>query len=413
VIRSLGWLALHHGVGRALTFVFFLLLPLFFPLDVVGVFTLWFTAVAILAQPVFEMPVELSLTTFVAGHRTVDAARLTRAVFRWLPVVALSGWLIGAIAGAPPVLLGLVLLNMVLGRLQAAVFALERGRDRPEMEGVVGAGQRAVALAALIALWWLFGPVPEVPAAALAMGVATGWLLMLLFARKRLDALRDALGSGGTGGDPLPALIRQAATLSVVAVVSGLYLRLDVLVVGWFAGETAAGAYFTAARVLDAAAGVAHLIMLAALPELVRSRHFRSMLIRFVAVLGTVGTAVGMILWWVAPVVLERLYGSTEHAVAGLAGLFGLVVPVVFVGYVATQGLAVLGRRRTWLGIALAGLVVNLGLDLLLVPTMGGAGAVWATLAAECVVAVSALVACVTAPASVPGGPPGPAAPPG
>jgi O-antigen/teichoic acid export membrane protein len=412
VIRSLGWLSLHHGIGRALTFAFFLLLPMIFPLDAVGVFTLWFTAVAVLVQPVFEMPVELSLTTLAAGDRMVDAGTLARAVFRWLPTCAGAGWLVGLAFGAPPVLLGLILLTMVLGRLQATVFALERGRDRPRMEGLVGAGQRVIALAALGLLRWSVGPAPEVPAAALAVGTAAGWLLMLVCFRRPLSVLRTALRLDRSDARSVADLARGAATLGAVAVVSGLYLRLDVLIVGWFDGEAAAGAYFTAARVLDAAAGVAHLIMLAALPRLVRSERFAATLSTFVAGLGVVGTVLGLMVWWVVPGILERLYGPPGLAVVGLAGMFGMVVPVVFVGYVATQGLAVLERRRAWLGIAVAGLAVNLALDLVLVPSMGGAGAVWATLVAELVVALSALAVCLVAARSGRGDPPPPAVPP-
>ena len=67
MIRSLGWLALNHGVGRFFTFTFFLALPMLLPIGEVGRFTLVYTALLVAAQPLLETPLELLLTTAAAG----------------------------------------------------------------------------------------------------------------------------------------------------------------------------------------------------------------------------------------------------------------------------------------------------------------------------------------------------------
>jgi O-antigen/teichoic acid export membrane protein len=185
-----------------------------------------------------------------------------------------------------------------------------------------------------------------------------------------------------------------------VGVVGALYLRVDVLLLGWLADSAAVGRYFTAARVLEASYGLPHLLMLAMLPRLVRAAAFAPLFRRAALVFLGLGTAAAAALTVVAPWLLPRLYPEEGAAIAGLVVALAPAAIAVFLGFLATQSLAVLGRARTWLGLALAGLVLNLALDLALIPAYGALGAAWATVATELAVAVPAVVACLRAAAA-------------
>lgn len=404
MIRSLGWLALHHGLGRGLTFAFFLGLPLVLPLEAVGLFTLWYTGILVLAQPVLEMPLELSCTTLTASGRAVEVRLLVRLLGRAVPLAAVMAWAVGTGFGAPPLLLALLLLNLVLARFQAAAFAVNRGLEAPRMEGLVGAGQRLASIGLLFGLAMVFGSRVEIPAAALVGGHLLGWLAMLVAFPADRERIATILERAEGRPRSVAKLLAQGLELGAVAVVSSLYLRLDVLVLGWLVGRSEAGAYFTASRTLDAGAGMAHLIMLAALPRLTTTRTFRSTFRRLAAAMLALGAVAGVALWLLGPILFEALYAGQAGSMPRIAGHFGLVVPAVFVGFAATQGMAVSDRRRIWLALATGGLVVNLVLDLALVPTLGGLGAVWATLAAEMLVAVGATVSCLSRSGRKPSG---------
>ncbi len=400
MIRNLGWLALHHGLGRGLTFVFFLALPALLPMAEVGRFTLLYTAVLVLAQPLLETPLELLLTTAAARGELGTVRRVVAALVRWLPVLLVTGWLVGVAAGAPALLLALLVLHLGLARSQAALFATLRGLEQTRLEGVVGALQRALALGLLLVVVLLLPGRAEAAALALLAGVAGGWLLSFAFFGRQLAQLRATVRQAAPSAERLSSLLRRGLVLGAVSVVGALYLRVDVLLLGWLVDAEAVGRYFTAARVLEASYGLPHLIMLAMLPRLARAPAFALVFRRAAVVFLGLGTVVAVALTVVVPWLLPRLYPDEGPAVAGLVVVLAPAAVAVYLGFLATQSLALLGRARTWLGLATLGLALNLALDVALIPAWGAIGAAWATVATELVVALPALLVCWRAAAA-------------
>ena len=65
----------------------------------------------------------------------------------------------------------------------------------------------------------------------------------------------------------------------------------------------------------------------------------------------------------------------------------------VIAGSVASVGLIIQRRYRTWCGICVAGLIANLSLNMWWIPSHGALGASYATLLTECFVGLSAWIA--------------------
>lgn len=400
MIRTLGWLALHHGLGRGLTFAFFLALPLVLPMAEVGRFTLVYTVLLLVVQPLFEGPLELLLSRAAADGALGTVRRIFALVLRVLPPMLLAVWLVGVALGATGLLLFLLLAHLGLARLQAAVFATLRGLERTRLEGIVGLLQRALMLVVLVVMARLLPGRAEAPAAALLVGVSGGWLLTLVGFRQELGELvarvhaAEPAAEAGTGEEGAQVW-RQALVLGVAGLLGALYLRVDAVFLGVLTDTTEVGRYTTAARVLEATYALPHLLMLALLPRLVKAPEFARTFTRSALALLGLGALAAAALAWLAPLLLPWLYREEGAAVATLVVALAPAAVAVYLGFLATQGLVVLGRAKTWLGLALIGLVVNVVLNLALIPSYGARGAAWATVATEVMVAVSAALVCL------------------
>ena len=83
---------------------------------------------------------------------------------------------------------------------------------------------------------------------------------------------------------------------------------------------------------------------------------------------------------WLIP----QIYGADwarMGAILSLLSLLSLAAPAVFLGYVMTQALVAHDLQERYLVVALAGLALNIWLNLILIPHVGGMGAAGATAA--------------------------------
>lgn len=396
MIRSLGWLALHHGLGRGLTFAFFLALPLVLPMAEVGRFTLVYTALLLVVQPLFEGPLELLLSRAAADGALGTVRRVLALVLRVLPPLLLAVWIVGVALGAAPLLLFLLLVHLGLARLQAALFATLRGLERTRLEGVVGLLQRALVLVVLVVMVRLLPGRAEAPAAALLVGISGGWLATLVGFRHELGELAASVRGAvvARAGEAPSQVWREGLVLGAAGLLGALYLRVDAVFLGLLTDTVEVGRYTTAARVLEATYALPHLLMLALLPRLVKAQSFARTFGRSALTLVGLGVVAAAALVWLAPALLQRLYPEEGAAVATLVVALAPAAVAVYLGFLATQSLVVLGRSTTWLGLALLGLVVDVVLNLLWIPTYGARGAAWATVATEVVVATLAALVC-------------------
>ncbi len=183
-------------------------------------------------------------------------------------------------------------------------------------------------------------------------------------------------------------ILAQGIPLLLSSLAILVYMRTDVLMLGKLAGYQASGIYSAAAQVAEACTLVSVAVTPVLFPILLRwrasglafyHRQFEKLfLVAFLA-----GLAIALLLSVCAPMIIGVLFGSAFLPAVNVLRILAWAPMFVFVGvtqsgYDITEGLTWMATLR----IA-SGAVINIGLNLFLIPRFGAGGAAAATVAAQ------------------------------
>ncbi len=390
MIRNFGWAFLHHGVGRGALFVFFLALPWLMGAEDVGRLTFTYTLLLLILQPLLDTAVGTIITKYTARENLPRV----RHVLRFLSVAMVSA-VVGITAASallPEQVPILPLLGTaVLGAIALnAVFSWRRGLDDFRMEGIVGTAHKVMVVLALALLASIGSTGPAAAATAMLVGVIGAWVLAGTTFCDILRRFRQLLVSTPDLAASTTALLREGIVLGAVGVVGLLYLRIDIVMLGLLSGDAEVGLYFTAARVLEASFIVPHIVMLVVFPRLAQSEGARMLFRRTLVGLSLSGLLAAMALAGTGRWFIPQIYGADWARTGNILILLSLAAPAVFLGYCLTQALVAKDLQERYLVVALAGLILNIGLNFFLIPRFGGMGAAGATVVTEIVVTAGA-----------------------
>lgn len=188
-------------------------------------------------------------------------------------------------------------------------------------------------------------------------------------------------------------LIKLSIPLALGGALTVMYYSLDTVMLSKMQTFAAVGIYGIAYKFAGIVAVVGTGLSRALLPVLVRywpeeAEHFRAVLRRTTRLLLVLGALITFEFMIFATNAIGLLYG--HHYVVG-AGAARLVVASECVGFFETLAVTTLisvNRNKFFVVAALAGLLVNLGVNLLVIPRWSYMGAAWATLLTEVVVLV-------------------------
>lgn len=217
--------------------------------------------------------------------------------------------------------------------------------------------------AAAIALESVF-----VAAGAFALGTRLGWLRDC--AQFDLKTARSLLVQA------FPHFLTHSGTL--------LLLRIDQMMILPMRGKTEAGLYAAATRLSELVYMIGPAIVLTFLPKLTALHRddpaaFRRQCGNLFSIMSCIGYAVIACWWMTGSWVVKLLYGDafagstpvlSVHCVAALASLHGSLLAA----FLVVEGRAKLGAIATYSGV-----VLNVLLNLWLIPRHGALGAAWAT----------------------------------
>jgi O-antigen/teichoic acid export membrane protein len=194
-------------------------------------------------------------------------------------------------------------------------------------------------------------------------------------------------------GEQLRRVSRIGFALGFGALLVLMYGRIDQVIVYRVAGASQAGYYAAAYRLLDQAQLVPIAITTTLLPIIVAAHRTDPQRLRravqasfdYLSIASLPALAIGIA---AGRPTMTLLFGSS-FAKAGdaLAPLMGAFVVISF-GYILGQLVVVLDLQRLQIFFALGALVLNVALNLALVPTYGFRAAAWVTLATELLVTV-------------------------
>jgi PST family polysaccharide transporter len=330
-------------------------------------------------------------TTRALARDRSNAATVVRTGLRvrglaslpYLAVIAVVAVAVGpGESRAAMLLLGVVALVSGFTDHLAAVF---RGHDRFGAETRLNAA-RALLVAGLGLAALAIGRAggrPSLP--ALSAGMALGALASAGYGLRLLRAVSPRRGQY----DPALARVamRQALPLWLAGMLSLLYFRGDAVLLRLFAGDAVLGAYSAAYKIFEGSMLAPAILLAAAFPPLARAHGDRARQRRWEAlvlgVLLVLGLLVGAGCYLGAARIIALIFGAGFAAAVPSLRVLALGLPLLFVNYGLTHFLIArdLGRRN--LLFAAAMLVLNVALNLVAIPRLGGPGAAWATVLTE------------------------------
>lgn len=223
---------------------------------------------------------------------------------------------------------------------------------------------------------------------AWAIGLVVQNLLLFMAARRR-HGIAPRLDR-----ETLRRLGRQALPLGVSAVAVSIYFHVDTLLLRPMQGEEEVGRYAAAYRLMAVGLLVPALFGQVVFPVFTRCHQAsRALLERvvqrssfYMALLGSIACA---LLVCLAAELLELVYGPDYRSAELPLVLLAPALLCIYLCYPLTTALITAGKATTFARITLLAVLVNLVLDLVLIPGYGAEGAALATLATEALVLVA------------------------
>jgi len=190
------------------------------------------------------------------------------------------------------------------------------------------------------------------------------------------------------------SLLKEAIPLALTLFFSTVYFRIDQVMLGWMRSETELGWYSAAYRVFEVTALVPCILMLIALPMFSRLvKKSMEILVRagqqFLVFLLTLGIAISVIVALSAPKIVG-LFGKDfgKESSQALTVLMLTVAPI-FCNLVLTTLLIAISKQVRLMYCFVAGAIVNIALNSLMIPQWGYFGAAFSTLLTEILLFVS------------------------
>ena len=357
-----------------------------------GVFALGSTSGWMLAVAT-DFGIQLHVARAVAW--SPDRAHLV--LRRWLPVRAgLSVAAIGAAAigvrlapGGDRLPLFLLVVAYVLSGLVEFLYYFYRGLDRSDLESSLTLGHRLALLAAGMAVL-LWHPDLDWLAAVMLLPVA-GALVIGLAVAFRLRAPHPSRVVCLTDRRPVAVeFARDVLPIGAGIVLSAVYFRVDLFLIGLWKGAADAGLYNAAFRLVEALRLFPAAVLAVTLPSLVRAGD-HGPLLRVAGGVTLFGAAVTLAGWTASDWLIPLLYGPRYADAVPAFRILMWSFPLLSLNYALTHQLIGWRGQRAYVATCAAALILNLALNARLVPAWGLTGAAWATFCTEALVTAGCL----------------------
>jgi O-antigen/teichoic acid export membrane protein len=357
------------------------------------------TAVTTLLALGTDLGLSVWTTRALARDRTRAAAVVGTALrlklAAGIPYLALVG-VAAAVSGpgqtrTAMLLLGAAALANVFVDYFGAIF---RGYERLRDEAALN-----VARALLITAAGLAALRGGHSVGALSAGVLAGMVASALYGVWMVRRNYGLVGRRPRGLAPFDrALARAAAAeafpLWLATLLSLLYFKGDVVLLRLYRGDAEVGAYSAAYKIFEGLMILPAVVLAATFPPLARAQgqRRRRWEAALVAVLLAMGLVAGAVVYAGSEPIVALVFGAGFARAVPSLRVLALAVPVLFLNFALTHFLIARDLERRNLVFAGLMLVVNVGVNLAIIPRLGGPGAAWATLITEL-----ALTACCLA----------------
>ncbi len=276
----------------------------------------------------------------------------------------------------------LVIFSFALLPMAANLSWVFRGKEQMRMVGFSEMLQVGAYLALLVLMVGGPGQLMLVP----AFFVASHWLAALLLGGGYLRNWGQPRFSGSAGGSA--AMLRTAFPLVLTLFLHQIYFNFDTLMLGFMRGELAVGLYHATYRIIFAVIAVNTVLMEAVYPTFSRlfidgTAALRRLLEKSLSISVILALPVGIGGTVLARPLILALYGPEyEGSILALKLLVWSAV-LAFLGANYGYCLVACGRQKILAWSAAAGALVNVLLNLWLIPAHGIFGACLATVISQ------------------------------
>lgn len=341
-------------------------------------------ALLLVAQALAGGGLGLLVTRDVAAHPDERAALLRRAnrvglasgLLATLLFLLYARIVLAADLWQPALLLGASILPSAFISAQEGLFMGVHQHPRITLVALV---EGAVKLAAAAAVLFLGGGLA---------GLCAGLTLARLVAFGLGQGLVAGTGARHTFGRPDGGVVEFARALLPFAAIFTLgivYFRQDVLVVGALRSESETGLYGVATTLYALTLLAPNSVMAAVYPRLsaafgkARNDYHEATMLTS-KLLTVEGVVVALVLIATGPFLVRLLYGPSFLAAVPTLSLLAAILPLHGVNGALGQAMQAAHLQNEMLGLTVGAVVVNLALNLLLVPELGILGAATALL---------------------------------
>ncbi len=304
--------------------------------------------------------------------------RLTWAGLLFL-LVGAAAWLSGWPSKTVPFLL------VIASQLAASVLDfynhLFRGLGRSDLDSTLNLAHRlgALLLSALLLIFFesLVALAAGLAVAAAGSGAVAAWLARSLLEQSRKPHPRSRLTL-----ELGRRALREVLPIGLGILLSAVYFRLDLFFLERWLGLEAVAEYNAVFRLVDALRLFPAAVMAVIFPEMSRDAGGKTALLSSVGLLLLSVLLMAALSWQAGRLVL-LLYGSDYISATPSFRILLLSLPLLFVNFALTHQMIGWNMERQFALLCGAGLIAALGLNWLLIPALGMAGAAWSCLVRE------------------------------
>jgi O-antigen/teichoic acid export membrane protein len=258
-----------------------------------------------------------------------------------------------------------------------------RGLSRSDIESILTIWHRATLLGCAGALLVWMPSVTGLAVAMLLPAVATLILSLRIAVRLGRAAVAASPVSSKTSMTaPGAEFRREILPIGLGIVLSAFYFRIDIFLVELWRGTQVVALYNAVFRLIEALRLFPAAVLAVTLPLLVRAGNWRP-LARVSLVVTVFAAAASAVLWIVAPLLIPTIYGAEYAAAVPAFRILTLSFPLLSLNYALTHQLIAWSGERWYAATCGAAVIVNIGLNVQLIPVLSIDGAAWATLGTE------------------------------
>ncbi len=309
---------------------------------------------------------------------------LSLAIIAYLVI----GHAAASIPGAK-VLLPVIALVLIGDSLREFFFAITRAEQRIQLESVIKIGTNLLVVALGVG-FMLISPTPL----SLAWGYATGGMLGLvaifLVVRKHLPPFRGHVSRG-----LMVHIFKAAWPFTILAISNIIIFNTDTLFIAHFGTAADVGYYGAANRLVQMFYVLSSLFATVTFPVLVQKSMrdgIRSAMRKSLVLMSIVMIPLILIMTIGAPLIIKILFGVEYAPAAIILFILAFSYAPIFIGGVFNNAIFALDRQKHFVLANVAGMILNVLLNIFLVPLLGGSGAALATVVSLTLITVLTVI---------------------